>query len=482
MASIKMVNLKKLEEIESLIKSGQQVQARAQLVAVKPEQVSPVDLVYFCSLLRRARMSVEVIKILQPLVYPKARSAAVATIEEKLEYASNLIRLGALSEAERILNSIDADKYPVVLIRKGFLVISSWDYKKANQYFKSYIDHPHAEAYSVIVAKVNYLQGLVYLREVEQAWILAQQLLQELDPVKNRFLLGAVCEFSAGIFRQKKDKKRALQFIEQGKQIFINSESTDEFLLRKQEQIILGDIEGLRKIREEAVERDHYESVRDIDFHIALVKKNEKLLTQIYWKTKSSFYKERILQYAIENKIKVDSHFFKFSKNKGIVFDLESHQLNGSNMNLKKNKAEARLLKALLVEAYNPIKIYDLFASVYPDEIFFPDYSSDKIHQLLKRLRQFIQKAQLPIEVVCEKEKYKVVTKGNFSLSSEIPYQSQFEIRWQQQVRRNYFTVQQAQEFWACSLRTTFRRLDELKKIGRIQSFGKTRSVRYRFV
>lgn len=476
-----MNNFNLLENIETLIKAGDQIKARAALLAIKPTEVSPVDLVYFCSLLRRTRLSVEVIKILQPLVYPKARSATIATTEEKLEYASNLVRLGALSEAEKILNSIDAHKYPQVLIRLGFLVISSWDYEKANVYFKQYIDHPQAERYSVLVAKVNHLQGLVYLGQLDDAWALAQELLRELNPVQNRFLLGGVCEFSAEIFRQKKDVERALQFITRGKELFANSQSTDEFLLRKQEQIILGKVQGLKNIREEAIERSHYESVRDIDFHIALIEKNEKLLNEVYWKTKSKAYKQRILDHAQKSKMTIKPDLFQLSKNKGIVFDLQSHRLTGSLAALKKDQALARLLSALLVEGYSPVQIFDLFAAVYPDEIFFPESSADKIHQLLKRLRQFIQKARLPLEIICKNENYFVKANGHFSLSGQAPYQSDWEAQLHDMFQGRYFSVSDAQKLWKTSERTTLRRLCELKNNNRVQTHGKTRARKFRF-
>lgn len=482
MALIKMEKLNVLEKIESLIKAGQIQLARAQLLKTKSSQISPIDLVLFCSLLRRAGLSVEVLKILQPLVYPKARSAVVATVEEKLEYASNLVRIGVLNEAERILNSIDAQKYPDVFIRRGFLVISRWDYDAANRFFRQYLEHPQAEAYSVLIAQVNILQGLVNLKKTEEAWALAQELLNKLDPIQNKLLLAAVYEFCSEIFRLKKDQQRALEYIRLGKTLLIGTNTIDEFLLRKQEQIVLQNKDAFDLLRAEAVERKHYESIRDLDFQKALLTKDERLLNQVHWKTMSKSYKERILSQAHEKGLQLNREIFQFKKNKGMVFDLESHSLDGTTVFLKKDKAEARLFAALLSEGYKPIKIFDLFALVYPDEIFFPLFSSDKMHQLIKRLRHFIAKAKLPLKILCQNEEYKVEVTGNFSLSFGKIFRSEWERKWKTSIGSKYFSISEAQNFWGCSLRTTLRRLDEIKKAGRFQTKGKTRATRYRFI
>ena len=54
-----------------------------------------------------------------------------ATDKEKAEYASNLLKLGSLKEAEKILNEIDAEKMPIVNYYKAFIHIYRWEYKLA---------------------------------------------------------------------------------------------------------------------------------------------------------------------------------------------------------------------------------------------------------------------------------------------------------------------------------------------------------------
>lgn len=491
MAAIEMENFKSLENIDNLIKGGQLAKARQALLEIKSQysdlnKVSSKERVYYCSLLRRSDLSIEGIKILQPIIYPKARRANAANAEERLEYASCLVRLEILNEAEKVLKTIDFNQYPIAYVRIGFLFITRWDYEQANDYFKNYIEHPLADPYNIKIAQLNLLQGLVYLRKVEEAWSFAKQLLKTFDPVENKLLLGAVYEFCAEIFRLKKDNVKAVMFIESAKDLLQGDQSLDEFLIRKQEGLILcqavKQIGILTKLRKEAQQRKHYESIRDLDFHIALIKKNERLLNQVYWKTQSQFYKNRIRQLAEENKINLDVNFYQFGKNKGLCFDLSSHQLSGVLQNLKPHKSLAKLLTAFLVEGYKPLQIFDLFSIVFEDEIFFPDSSSDKMHQLIKRLRHYILKNNLPMQIVCKGKLYQLQITGHFSLSSGNQYQSDWERRLREKVKHNYFNVIEAQKVWHCSMRTALRRLADLKKKKYFLTSGKTRSTRYRFM
>jgi hypothetical protein len=486
MALIKVGIHEDLENIADLIRQGSLREARTRLLAVSPKHISPVDVVYYCSLLRRAGASVEAIKVLQPLVYPKARSARMATSEERLEYASCLVRLGILNEAERILQTIDAAKLPLVLIRLGFLFISRWDYERANEYFREYLAHPKRQSYDVLVAKVNLLQGLVNLRNTGEAEILAQELEAVLDLSQNRLLLAAVYEFVSELRRLEMDLDGALRFVRQGRNLLVDDTSIDEFLLRKQEGIIKAyrnkTVVGLRRLRAEAVERKYFEGVRDLDLHAAVVRKDAHLLGEVFWKTQSTAYKEKVRLLAAENDIPLQTSFYKFKKNQGLLFSLTTGLFRPDESQIKKDKALAKLLTALLVEGYRPLRIFDLFAAVYGNEIFFPTSSADKMHQLFKRLRQFFDEAKLPLSLECRRGLYTLAVHGNFTLVTN----EDFDVHWASALRqrfgKKYFTAVQAQEFWGCSRRTAFRRLDELKASGKVGVTGQTRAARYRFV
>ena len=365
----------KLDIIDALIKSGQVEKAKAQLLDLPLEAVYGVDLVFYCSLLRRVGLSLKAIKLLNPMIYPKARSAQIATTEEKLEYAACLVRLGILVEAERILNSIDAHLFPIVLIRKSFLCISRWDYESSNQFLLQYISHPKASSYEVLVAKVNLLQGYVLLDEFAKAEVLFFELINILDPLKNRLLLAAVYEFGTELERLKNNYDSSFKYIEHAKRIIGDDNSIDAFLIRKQELILqvysqLGvqNKLSLANLRNEAVRRKHYESIRDIDLHLAIINRNEVLLNKVYWGSQSIFYKKRVLKLAEKFNLNVNTDFFKFKKNKGHCFDIMSGEMHGANLAeyVKPHQALHRLLTALFSETYKPIRLLDLF-----DQVFF---------------------------------------------------------------------------------------------------------------
>jgi tetratricopeptide (TPR) repeat protein len=480
-----MKNIEFLESIEAMIVKGELKEARAALLTIRPKQVSGPDLVYFCSLLRRSDLALKAVQVLQPLVYPKSRSAYQATVDEKLEYASNLVRLEILGEADRILQSIDENLHPTVLIRRGFLLVSKWDFAASNICFEKYIRHPLAHSYDILIAKVNWLQGLVYLEKSEDAWVLARELIKSLDPGKHKLLLAAVHEFCAELCRLEKNFERSLDFIEKAKFYLEDHQTLDGYLIRKQEAIVRAywkqSVEALLLSKKEAEEKKHFESLRDLDLHIAVLSKNEKLLNQVYWRTQSVAYRGKTLHYAKHYGLAVNTDFFRFRKNKGVVFHLDSQLLNGTSTSLKKDKALSKLLQVLLTENYKPLKLIDLFCAVYEDEIFFPDSSADKTHQLLKRLRQFLEHSHLPIKVICRNRTYSLMVYGNFSLQRTDRFHFQWERSLFQRIRLETFDISKAQQIWGCSLRTTLRRIDLLKKGERLRTTGQTRARKFQF-
>ena len=50
--------------------------------------------------------------MLNPVVRPTARVAAVPTDKERLEYAASLIKIGATAEGMRLIKTIPAEQYP----------------------------------------------------------------------------------------------------------------------------------------------------------------------------------------------------------------------------------------------------------------------------------------------------------------------------------------------------------------------------------
>jgi tetratricopeptide (TPR) repeat protein len=476
-----------LKHVEELIQQGEFRLAREALLRFRRRNLEARERVYYCSLLRRSGLSLEAIKVLHPWVYPKSRSTYLATAEERLEYASCLVRLEVLSEAERILLSLDHEQHPVAWLRLGLLHTVRWDYETANRCFERYIEHSRAEPYDRLIAQVNLLQGYTYLEKVNDAKRLADELFTALDPTQHKLLLAAVFELRAEVARLEEKFDAAFGFIQKGHTLLDDVQTIDGFLIRKQKAVIeayfMRSTKPLEQVRKEARERKAYESLRDLDFHTAILSRNSLLLNAVYWRTQSPSYKQRVFLAAERGGLKLNTESFRQGPaNKGACFDLQAQALTGTHAHLKPNSALARLFKALVSEGYKPAKLFDLFAAVYGDEIFFPESSPDKMHQLIKRLREFLIEARLPAEITCQGSQYRMVLGGKLNLSQTNHFVPAWEEALRTKTQTREFTAALAQKVWDCSLRTTLRRIEDLKTRGRVQFIGNTRSRRFHFV
>lgn len=444
--------------------------------------------VYFVSLLRRVGLSVFGIKVLQPFIYPKVKTVYQASEEEKLEYASSLVRLGVLVEADRIFDSISTDVLPIVLIRRAFLTISEWDFEKANQLLKSYINHPNATSYDILIAQVNYLQGLTYLGKTQEAMDYFETLKDKLG--ERKLLLAAIYEFASETQRQLRNYSLSLEYINQAQSYLDDQESIDAFLIKKQRLITesyarpnKASIDELIALKKEALARKHYESIRDIELHLGLHLRSSKILNKVYWGTRSSFYKERLLLLAKKHQVEVDVKEFKFKKNKGTFLNSQSGLLKnatGTSL-LKSNQAIHRLFKSLLSDFYKPHTLFSLFNDVYQKEIFFPKHSPDKMHQLIKRFRELISESKIPLELIYHQKKYTFKITNDFTLSATADYSFTWQKQLENHFKKKQFKIEEAQALWNCSYRTVTRRLATLKKMNILKSKGQTKNQKFYF-
>lgn len=480
-------------EIDQWIKQGQLDQAKQALNGIDPRALSRSEVVDYCALLRRAGLILKALEVLHPVIYPKGRKIVQAHESEKLEYASSLVRLEIFTEAERILQTVTVHSHPEVLIRRSFIRIAYWDYEQANHLLMNYIEHPKAQPYEKLIAQVNLLQGLVSLEKTQEARELLRSLIQNLDAEKNKFLLSAVYEFAAELERINKDYKSALGWIEKAKVLLRDSKSIDGFLLRKQEALVLcysprgqKHIPLLLELQKEAQQIKQYESFRDLDLHLALLTQDLSRLNKVYWGSSSEFFKQRVLNLATAQRLKVQTDSYQFKKNKGVCFDLQSGNMKSlaasqSPTSMKSQQAVHRLLRTFLCEFYKPLQLMDLFNGVFPNEIFFPQSSADKMYQLLKRARQFLKNSDLPLTIHYQKKNYKLKIEGNFTLTAGISFSAPWEKQLRDQFKHKRFQVEETMQLWSCSYRTAMRRLQTMKQQNKLIKVGETRAAHFKW-
>lgn len=252
-------------------------------------------------------------------------------------------------------------------------------------------------------------------------------------------------------------------------------------------------LEEIKSIRNEAVEKEFWESVRDCDRFEATVTKNEKLLFHTYFGTPFEAFRERLLKeyripisvpkfydWTIGNTLTMKNDKAKWT------FDLLMGERIGGKTPIKVGKGMHRLLSCLASDFYRSQRIPQLFSQLYPDEQYDPVTSSPRVHQILNRLRIWFKKNLIPLNVEERERAYHLTSAEGCILripqleSSADP--SIIHLNKLKEIFPNQvFSANDAGKALGVSGRTILRLMDKGTKANLIQRQGKGAATRYHF-
>lgn len=478
------------EQIESLIKAGAIEAARVELKNLPVTKISPIDLSLHCSFLRRVGLVTEALNLLRPLVYPKSRSAQTASAVEIIEYAANLVRQQITGEAEVLLKGLDAKKHPVALLRLAFLKIANWDFATSNEYLKQFMSLTDESSYDHLVARLNYLQGLVYLEKIDESLSYANDLIPDLMARDAKFLLSAAFEFKSEVLRQRGDYVGAELEIQQAMSLNLANESTDYFLLKRQRLVNQLFESGWSKyvqrefaaVMSEALARKHFESQRELIFRKALVTRDKKALNGLYWGTRSLHFKARVLREAEQLGMNLDCNTHVYFDQIGDSKNSKAKIWQLKQAELKSSARTTKLLYCLLDENIKPQFISDLFNAVYIDERYIPEYSRDKIYQLIFHLRLLLQKKKWPLKLKFTKQRgfhFEFLTPVKVIKPSLVRSKSAQSLYSASMKKKLSLSFNDLLAVYNCSPRTLNRKIKKMIADGELSKVGCTNKVRY---
>lgn len=473
-----------LRYIDGLIRTGSHREAKNELLTILRTLVPRDEGPEVASLCRRLSIAEEGLRILRPFVRPSDRQSIIATPAERAEYASCLIRLGIITEAHHLLDQVSSKDYPKALIIRAFGFIAHFRHTESAEALKKYLSASPTNNYEALIAKVNLAQSLLFLGEVKETKNLLLSLREETLRTNNAYLYSNALEFSAMDEILNGNFSKAKQYIKKAKEQLSGSDVIDTLLLNIVEceaQIASGEIsEGqnvLKDLRSESIKKKHWESIRRCDFLSAKFFRHVLDAKQVYWGTPYESYRRRFLQDCPW--FTPDEHF-----DLNLGPELPSrilHLTNGVVLTqkkefrvLKSKSATMNLLRALAADFYRPRSLIDLFQDLFPGEYYFKKHSSDRVHQLIRRLRNQLKHQKLFIE---EQNGFYEIQGSEIALRKEYKTEQdnlsyQVRLICKKLKQKNYSAVQVAKMF-SLSLRQAQRicregvRLDLLVQVSR---------------
>ncbi|MBI1861542.1 MAG: hypothetical protein HYR96_11555 [Deltaproteobacteria bacterium] len=405
----------KMDRIVEMIHNSQWGQAKEALEKLRRKKISGADLIRFASLCRRANLPSLGLSVLRPVVRPSSRKTLAATPQHLTEYAACLIRVGACREAEALFTQFDLELVPESYFYKALLHVKEWEYEQAISLLSQHIDRMRKDPYVVAISQLNLAMCLLFEERNFEARNVLVEVLNSPQMAHHRIISGNCHRLFGNLEFQSGDSKQALVSFQKALEIFGNPEDIDAFLARKWVAItnhalkVRGSSASVRAISQEAVQRMHWESLRDIDYQIALLEQDEDKLIHLHFGTPFVSFKRRIERRFPDLVI---PQVLRWSPGNRAMVDGEEFDLRTSSF--RPGQTSHRLLSVLMSDFYRPFHTLDLFQGVFPGEVYASGHSEQRVYQALARLRRELKTQESSIKVSSGRE-------NQFRLGVEAP-------------------------------------------------------------
>lgn len=375
------------ERCEEFIRHGNLQVTRDLLSNLNHHHVPRRFKAYIARTYRRIGYISEGLRVLKKIIFNQIPGESKATPIEQCEYAVLLSRIGSIDEAMSILKKINPQKNSDVYLYYGFCLVSKWNYTEANHEFQKSIQFTE-DPYLRSVAQVNLAASLILAKQYTEAIELLSVLIEKEARLDNRRLLGNCFELRAQAYFHLQLISNAESDLTAAFQILQHTNAYDEVLVRKWHAIIesykQNSINPLFDFKAYAINKAHWESVRDIDFYMLKMNFNQDKFDYIYFGTPYDSFRSRMIN---EIQAQPSSRFF-LGDPQGVEISLVTGKYGSQDTHQMSQKLQSLIL-ALVGDFYLPISIGNLFSKIYPKEHFDIESSPIKVRQIISRLRKW---------------------------------------------------------------------------------------------
>lgn len=483
-----------LEKIDKLIRAGHGAEAQHALEKLTKDKLARKDLTAASALAWRCNRPLVGIRLLNSIVRPSHRRPTQATEAERIEYAACLIKIGATDEALRLLATVEASYDPRRLLIEAFGYISQWRYQSALPLLSKYIASSGVTRYDKTVGKVNLAEALIHQGHDQQALSLLRELLHDASAQRLNLVLGKVLELSAQYWIFKKKYSEAEAYLDKAQKLLNESQSLDAFFVKKWHGLMeysskkgKGEAKAtLDAIRADALERSHFETIRDCDRFEAIITKNGGLVQKLFFGTPFESFRDQ-LQADWGSPLASETHFiWQLSGAETSECSLDLFEVSPAfALELKPGQLLHRLLTTLCRDFYRPFRVATLHSYLYPNEFFNPTSSPARIHEAVKRLRVWLEKHKLKVEITEDSGTYRLSSAKPFSIKVPSPSQPQTKSSSFLKIVRDQwpargFTVNELSKVLECSPRTALTYVKEAESEGTVVREGQGPKTKYR--
>lgn len=410
----------KINAFEALLLSGKQSQVAAEVTQVIAKKPPREVLAPLAAIARRAGFPYLALSVLQPIFRSEGRKAlSPPTPFEAFVYGSVLVVLGAKTEGLNLLESIDPNEHPEVLLFQANSKISDWDYQNAKPLLEKFLCYNNLKPIQRLVGNLNLCSCYIVLEKPKKFNKVLTESYQLAETASARHLMLSLVELESQYFFYQKNYQKTQAVIgKYNSRVIERPKTIFEALLRKWDLLSLAYLNDTRKKQNTIIEELHnfaiyckankyWEIYRDCDFHYGLLSGKFEHVLKSYFGSPSKEYRKN-LQHQIKGTIDIPKNWINSDGNQNNKFINRTEATFGFTQLSKPYKRSWNLFFLLTKDLYKPMSLAKLFNDLFPGEYFVKSLAAHRIQQQLSELRSTFLKNNLDLKVNIEQNTYQL--------------------------------------------------------------------------
>ncbi|MBX3017604.1 MAG: hypothetical protein KF767_06940 [Bdellovibrionaceae bacterium] len=475
-----------LSSIDQTIRAGETRRARQALMAIRWKSLPRSELVHFANLCRRAQIPAQAARALFPLVRHESPTDAPATPAELAEYAVALQRLGANREALEILRGLPEatrKSIPQWGLYVSFCLVSQWKYDEALGVLQSSLSQADLDPYLRQIILINDFAARIAVGDIANLAGPLQEFANELATQGARRLQANALELLSQVHLLSGELKAGEAQLNAAADLHADEKAWDQLYIRKWRGILRAlkdrDAGELLHLRSEVEGTGHFESLRDIDFHLLRTRFDEERFRYLYFGTPHRSYRRRLHEFGAPRTAEAWAQI-PGSTAKLTDFDpmIDVPDLGS---------LPHRTLQLFLRDFYHPFRVAEIFGLLHPEEFFDPDHSPNRVHQSLHATRAWLTKHQFNFRIDARGTRFRLNWGDHYRLRVREPVLPVTEMQiYQYRMElaapgpEHYWSRQETQELLGCAKSVATRFLDPTLNPLILEKRGGGPQTRYR--
>jgi tetratricopeptide (TPR) repeat protein len=404
-----------IQQCDADIQAGRNGEVRKRLASINTARVPREWRLPLAKICRRAGLFSAGLKLLNKAVMADGKNGgAPATPAETAEYAVLLQRSGALREAFTLLSGVDSVLVPEALLYKSFVHFARWEFDQAVPQLKAYLGSD-LENHARAVGEVNLAFALSECRRHDEAL----GLLEAIARTARGQMLSNCHALQGQVHLQQGDYKTARREFRKAQSLISTTPTNDQFFAIKGTLILEGlenaDLSAFERLRELAVRHRMWEARREADLYSLKVAFDRERFLHLYCGSPYAGFREKL---CAEFGIRPAETAYILGSKAVPRMDLRTGSIDGKEMQTSGRKCH-QLLDVLLYDFYRPIRVGGIFSELFPNEHFNPATSPHRVHQLILRTRQWLNRLRIPAVIREKANFYSLELVGLFAF--EVP-------------------------------------------------------------